>query len=75
MKKPLSLRVAAYSLLLLALLGVNFPTATEAQSQSQLVAPVDLHRFIVNKTELGTLLTTNFQEGVNLNFAGRLESG
>ena len=69
MKKLLSLRVAAYLLLLLAFLGVNFPPATKAQTQSQLVAPVDFHRFIVNNTELGTLLTTNFQEGVNLNFA------
>jgi hypothetical protein len=73
MKKLLSLRVAAYLLLLLIFLGVNFPksiaTATNAQPQSQLLAPVDFHRFIVNNTELGTLLTTNFQEGVNLNFA------
>lgn len=71
MKKLLSLRVAAYLLLLLAVLGVNFSTATKAdpQPQSQLVAPVDFYRFIVNNTELGTLLTTNYQEGVNLNFA------
>ncbi|MBV9209319.1 MAG: hypothetical protein JOZ52_01750 [Acidobacteria bacterium] len=27
------------------------------------------YRFIVNNSELGTLLTTNYQEGVNLNFA------
>lgn len=75
MKRLLSLRVAAYVLLLLAFLGANFPQATatatkaQPQPQSQLVAPVDFHRFIVNNTELGTLLTTNFQEGVNLNFA------
>lgn len=71
MKKLLSLRVAAFLLLLLAVLGVNFSTATKAdpQPQSQLVAPVDFYRFIVNNTELGTLLTTNYQEGVNLNFA------
>lgn len=37
--------------------------------QSTTLAPVDFYRFIVNNTELGTLLTTNYQEGVNLNFA------
>ena len=73
MKKHVSLRLAAYLLLLLAFLGVNFSTTTKARvkprPQSQLVPPVDFHRFIVNNSELGTLLTTNFQEGVNLNFA------
>ena len=75
MKRILSFRVAAYLLLLLALLGTNLLTATKAQpqpqpqSQSQLVAPVDFYRFIVNNSQLGTLLTTNFQEGTSLNFA------
>ena len=74
MKKKLSLRLAVYLLLILAFVGASLPTATEAQpqdftTQSQLVAPVDLHRFIVNNSQLGTLLTTNFQEGTSLNFA------
>jgi hypothetical protein len=70
MKKVLSLRVVTLLVLLLTFVGVPLhQTAVNAAPQSQLVAPVDFHRFIVNNTELGTLLTTNFQEGVNLNFA------
>ena len=74
MKKKLSLRIAVYLLLFLAFLGPSLPTATRAEpqdftTQSQLVAPVDFHRFIVNNSQLGTLLTTNFQEGTSLNFA------
>jgi hypothetical protein len=75
MKKLLSLRVAALLLALLTFAGMPLHktgavnAAPAPQSGSQLVAPVDFIRFIVNNTELGTLLTTNFQEGVNLNFA------
>ena len=72
MKKLLSLRVAIYLLLTLAFVGASLPAATKAgspQSQPQQVAPVDFFRFIVNNSELGTLLTTNFQEGQSLNFA------
>ena len=71
MRKVLSLRVAAFLVVLLAFVGVPLHKTVNAapQSQSQFVAPVDFFRFIVNNTELGTLLTTDFQEGVNLNFA------
>lgn len=74
MKKISSLRIGTCLLLSLAFLGVSLPAATEAQpqevtAQSQWVAPVDFYRFIVNNSELGTLLTTNFQEGTSLNFA------
>lgn len=77
MKKVLSFRVTASLLVFLAFLVASFPTATKAlpqpspppPPQPQQVAPVDFYRFIVNNSELGTLLTTNFQEGVNLNFA------
>ena len=79
MNKVLSWRAVIYLLLFLAFLGASLPTASKAQPQdfsvqsqtiqSQLVAPVDFYRFIVNNSELGTLLTTNFQEGTSLNFA------
>ncbi len=66
MKRGLSLLVATILAVLLNCVGAN-PTVN-AQTQ-QCTPPVDFHRFIVNNTELGTLLTTNYQEGVNLNFA------
>ena len=76
MKRVLSMRVAVVLVVLLSIAGMPLhksvnaaPNNAAPQSQSQLVAPVDFIRFIVNNTELGTLLTTNFQEGVNLNFA------
>ena len=73
MRKLLSLRIAALLIALLTLAGVPLHKTVTVNAaprpQSQLVAPVDFIRFIVNNTELGTLLTTNFQEGVNLNFA------
>jgi hypothetical protein len=71
MKKVWSLRFAALLVGLLTLVGVPLHQTVTANAapQSQVVAPVDFYRFIVNNTELGTLLTTNYQEGVNLNFA------
>jgi hypothetical protein len=74
MKKVLSLRIAALLVVLLTFVGVPLhqsvsATVSAAAPQSQFFPPVDFYRFIVNNTELGTLLTTNFQEGVNLNFA------
>jgi len=74
MKKVLSLRIAALLVVFLTFVGMPLhqtvnATANAVAPQSQLVAPVDFYRFIVNNTELGTLLTTNYQEGVSLNFA------
>lgn len=69
MKKVLSLPVATLLVVFLTLVGVPVHQTVKAAPQSQLVAPVDFYRFIVNNTELGTLLTTNYQEGVSLNFA------
>jgi hypothetical protein len=50
---------------LLICLGASFT----ARADTQCTAPVDFYRFIVNNSELGTLLTTNYNEGVSLNFA------
>ncbi|HEY0546582.1 MAG TPA: hypothetical protein VGC91_14485 [Pyrinomonadaceae bacterium] len=68
MKKGLSLRTAAILVALLAFLGTAINQTANAQTQV-CNPPVDFYRFIVNNSELGTLLTTNYQEGVNLNFA------
>jgi hypothetical protein len=67
MKKSLSLRTTALLVALLAFLGTTLNQTVKAETQCN--APVDFYRFIVNNSELGTLLTTNYQEGVNLNFA------
>jgi hypothetical protein len=64
MRRFMSLRVVAF-LMLLAVIGVPL----QANAQTQCTAPVPFYRFVVNNAELGTLLTTNYQEGVNLNFA------
>lgn len=64
MKKGLSLLAVLAAILVC--LGAFHQTAN---AQQVCTPPVTLHRFIVNNAELGTLLTTNFQEGVNLNFA------
>ena len=69
MKKVLSLPVIVFFVVLLTFVGVPLHQTVNASPQSQLVAPVDFYRFIVNNTELGTLLTTNYQEGASLNFA------
>lgn len=67
MKRGLSLLVATILAVLLNCVGAN-PTAN-AQTEPVCTPPVDFHRFIVNNTNLGTLLTTNYNEGVSLNFA------
>lgn len=67
MKKATSLLVATFFAVLLTFVGGPFQQTVNAQTVC--TPPVDFHRFIVNNTELGTLLTTNYQEGVNLNFA------
>ncbi len=66
MSRSMSLRFATVLFALLTCLGTFQLTA---KAEVQCTAPVDFHRFIVNNSELGTLLTTNYQEGVNLNFA------
>jgi hypothetical protein len=67
MKRFVSLRVAAFLVVLLTVTVA--PLLQTANAQSLCTAPVPLYRFIVNNTNLGTLLTTNYQEGVNLNYA------
>lgn len=58
------------NLCFLAVLSIGgFIVPHKATAQSQMVAPVPFYRFVVNFTNLGNLLTANYQEGVNLNYA------
>ena len=49
MKKVLSLPVIVCFVVLLTFVGVPLQQTVNASPQSQLVAPVDFYRFIVNK--------------------------
>jgi hypothetical protein len=67
MKKGLSLRIIAALVVLLTYIGAPLHQTVNATTQCN--HPVDFYRFIVNNSQLGTLLTTNYNEGVSLNFA------
>ena len=64
MKKS-SVFLASVFILTLSVLA----SAPAVQAQPVAVSPVPLERFIVNNTNLGTLLTANYYEGVYANFA------
>lgn len=53
-------------LALLASVGASLPQEVSAQSQT--VNSVPFHRFLVSYSNLGYLLTTDYQEGVNLGY-------
>lgn len=65
MKRRLSLLVVSVFAVLVTLGAFQQPVKAEVQCN----APVEFHRFIVNWYNLGTFLTTNYNEGVNLGYA------
>lgn len=63
-------RVHLSSLLLLSLVLMGMATTlpVSAQQQPIMVSPHELYRFRISNTDLGYILTHNYQEGVNLGF-------
>src|SRR5215208_7779424 len=78
MKMIPSLRLAACLFTLLLAVGLFCPQSANAQVlEPGISRPIPLYRFQVPNTSYGFLLTTNYQEGVNLGytFLGQIVGG
>lgn len=78
MKKIMSLRTAVCLLALLVGIGLFSPLSANAQTlEPNISRPIPLYRFQVPGASYGFLLTTNYQEGVNLGytFVGQVVGG